>query len=83
MTSHSQECLSRPPETENDNLSVYLMNISKQCKYLHFKQEVCIYSFPIILYMLSSLGRVSGPLRIWFAIKGLYPKPIWGPRGVF
>ena len=33
-------------------------------------------------YSLGSRLRKEAYLRIWFAIKGLYPKPIWGPKGV-
>ena len=31
---------------------------------------------------LGSRLRKEAYLRIWFAIKGLYPRPIWGPKGV-
>ena len=53
------------------NLFSYLTNTFKLCFYLHYNQEMSIHSFLIIRYVLSRLGRVSGPLR-YFSYVLLY-----------
>ena len=62
MTSHSQDCLSIPPHSTYGSSVGYLTNALKLYLFLNYNQKIYAYSFEIIRYVLSRLGRVPGPL---------------------